>query len=499
MRTEHVYEDYGFDDYKNPQVYRGNEYNIVAEGISSEDSSYVDLSEAGYAKYLSMSKISNDEFSKAVMHIKKYLLPFQDSKITYTTVAHTLQATIQLAFFPLSEAPILWVQGTTGCGKSSLAKFAQAFHGNFPRLINVGGTPKAIEMFSMLFKDALLVLDDYKEGYYRYGTIKLLQNIYDRSARVKLKKSGEQAKAPFCRGLLMVTSEDKPASEASTLARCLYVEAPQITTTDSDDDESSEGYRALKDHQDLFPGVTARFVHYILANYSGSKEIGNKFNSIYDLLVKPVRKLQNAPRIAQNLAANYVVWELFCDFLKDNLMLTKDEYAEYLDNHWNNVLNLREEMAVSCSREQASNVFLGALREGILSGTLQIDGMASVNDRAKSVGFVHGNDESSVYIYPTVSVGEVKKIMSARGAPISHSLDAIGRQLAQDGYIVSCLPGRTQTRKQFRGSRAYVWHLDAKKTELGPGGGNDDVESKPQQEEDDQTNLLDMANFARRS
>lgn len=466
LRVEHKYEDYGFDSYTNPTVYRAHKRNVTAEGFSEDDESYVDLSKGGFEKYLCIEEISNDEFTRTVKHIKQDLFNYQDHILTYTAVAHSLQATIQQAYLPFKHAPILWVQGTTGSGKTALATIVQNFHGVFPRLVNVGSTDKAVEMSAMLFKDALLVLDDYKEGFARHGIIKLIQAIYDRSQRSRLQKNLKQATAPHCRGLMMITSEDRPTSEASALARCIYIEAPSIVSIK---EGSTEKRRNLEGVAKSLSGVTGRFIQYVMVNYADRELLAVKFDEVFNILMKPIINMQNAARVSQNLTANYLTWELFCKFLRDTHMVTKDEYSEYLSTHWTNIQEIRDSMISACEQEQASNVFLETLRSGIFSGQLKIEGMNNnTNEQARSVGFVMDPTAGEVFIDPKIAMVEVKKMMSAMGAPISHTLEAIGRQLKQDGLLLSTDNGRTQVRRRYNGSRSWVWHLDATKLDFGP-------------------------------
>ena len=488
MKVEHRYEDYGFENYREPVTFRASKWNITADGFTGEDDSYVDLSGGGHAQYLDIEKIGNAQFAELINIIRNDYFNFQEHKLTYTTLAHTLQATIQLAFFPLAEAPVLWIQGLTGAGKTTLSKFAQSFHGDFPRLLNVTGTTKAIEYMSMLFKDSLLVLDDYKEGYNRGTILKLIQSIYERSARLRLKTNLDQAQAPYCRGLMMMTAEDAPSSEASALARCLYLEAPQISSARDDSDKDS--FYRIQDNMKHFSGITGRFIHYVVNMYSKNETLKDDFRGIYDSFAGPVLSLQNGIRAAQNVSANFLTWKLFCDFMRHNMLITREEHSDYLEEHRKNLCEIRDNLVQACFREQASNVFLDALRESILSGRLRIDGMQNnANDRADTVGYITDPTEFTVYLLPGVAMGEVKRVMKLRGAPISHSKDAIGKQLLQDGYINKVGNETIPLRKYYQGSRSYVWSVDSRKFGIGPQDGSTE---KAQQEDPDE---VDMATF----
>jgi len=459
------YEDYGFDRQKKPTVYRSKEWNITDQGYRSGEDAHADLSDGVFASQLNLREISKERFAEVVSIIKNDLLTMQDSFLTYTTIAHSLQATIHNCYIPFGDSPILWIQGLTGAGKSALSKFAQSFHGNFPRLLSIQSTPRSIEMYTMLFKDALLVLDDYKEAYYREGTIKLIQKIYDRSDRGRLGVNFKQSEAINCRGLVMVTAEDPPTSEASALSRLIYLESNHVVIDSKDNDIR---FRRVEGAQKYFSGITGRFIHYMLQNYPQPEVIHEKFYEIRTALKDPIRdkNTQNSNRVVQNLAANYLTWELFCEFLQLSGSLSQDEFAEMKETHWKNVEDLRDSIITYCGREQASNVFLNIIRESLMSGKYRIDGFGPDNPHAEIIGFVDSPEAGEVCLFPSATVGLAKRKLREVGSALSHSKEAIGKQLLQDGMIKDRESGRSTKRKTYRGSREHIWCIDGPKAGL---------------------------------
>jgi hypothetical protein len=456
------YEDYGYDSLKAPSVYRSTEYNITANGFTTEDNSFVDMSDAGYAKGLMIKQITNEEFSSVIHVIKKDLIPLQSSYITMTILAHSLQSVIHNVYLPFPESPILWVQGLTGGGKSAIAKLAQSFHGNFPTLMNIQTTTRALEDYTMMFKDSLFVIDDYKEAFSRTSTIQLIQKIYDRSERGRLTVNLKQGQTRAARGLVMITAEDSPTSESSAIARLVLIESNNKVT---DSAESQEAFRRIKAAEPLFCGITGRFIQYMLQNYPKPEVLHEKFFEHSNLLIQKVRNMQNSNRIVNNLAANYLTWEIFLEFLMSNGVLTKEEFSKFRQEHWENVQRIRDSMIELCGREQASNVFLDVLKEALNSGKFKLDGLGD-NPNADVIGFVDPTEPDAVYLFPTAAVTVVKRRMRELGAGLSHSKESIGKQLAVDGLLLRQEDGRTTCRKVFRGQRNYVWGLSAHKTGL---------------------------------
>jgi len=483
---ENLYEDNGFDDNKNPSVFRSKELCITRDGIISGEDAHdlVYIQNAGGAQYLGLSHIDKEDFNKAVNCIKNDLIGFQHPEISIPMVAHSLQAAIQNAFLPFKEAPVLWIQGLTGTNKSEIARMVQDFHGDFHALVNFSSTSKAIEFYSCVFKDAVMVLDDFKSGQHRHINMSaLIQNFYDRSARGRLQKASSAEEDVTSRGLVMVTSEDD-LTEASSIARTLYLEAQKVDKLPGMDDRLAN----LKDNRHLFSGVTARFIHYMMINYKNEKDLAPRFSTIRKTLTEGHLGKQNVHRIMQNLTANYLTWELFCEFLYAEGMMTKEEKAESIETHWRTVDSLKYRMLTICQVNQACQVFLNALHALVGSGEVYIEGIGVQRKFAKCIGFIKDNDSSIVYLYPSVCAAKAKELVFKEGGIIFHSTSAIGKQMIEDRIIVDKDKDRTQKSIRHNGGMVKVWALDGKLS-----GFVDDGEEKKEKPEED--NVINMASF----
>lgn len=497
LTRKETYEDYGFDDIRKPTVYRSTKYNITATSFDNETDSYVDLSDGVEARNLCLAPISKEDFIQTVKVIKTDLLNLQSHYITYTVIAHTFQAAIHNVYIPMPESPILWLQGLTGSGKSQLAKFAQSFHGNFEKLVSIQTTSRSLETYTMLFKDALLVLDDYKEAFFREGTIKLIQKIYDRAARGRLGTNLKQSATINARGLVMVTAEDAPTSEASVIARLILIESKERTSGHSI--KATDALRKVVAAQPYFNGVMCKFIQYMLQNYPKPEVVHSKFFELTDLLRNKIKDEQNSTRIANNLAANYLTWELFLEFLMFEGVLSKDEFSQFRQTHWENIEGLRTGLVSACGREQASNVFLHYLRELILSGKYKIDGLGNDNKNAQSIGWVDHQESDTVFLFPSICVGLVKKVAKELGSSISHSEDSIGKQLIQD-KIITQIDGKygSRVRRRYKGTRTLVWAVSAELSGLSstnpdnPGAGMEETVAEGQRTDEAISNVASM-------
>lgn len=467
LRVLNTYEDYGFDSKKHPRVYRSTTGNITENGFSYEDddSNKVDLRDSQFAKHLGLKDLNKSDFMEVCHVLKHNILSMQESHLTITMIAHAMQAAIHNAYMPFNEAPILWMQGLTGVGKSELGGLAQSFHGDFPKPMSINTTARSIDQYAMIFKDALLVLDDFKKAHVPEKMIvPLIQKIYDRSERGRLSSNLKQSNTVNCRGLVMVTAEDPPTSEASVMARLIYIESSKKL---SGSISEKENYREVIKVKDKLSGITARFIQYMLQTYPKPAEVHEKFYEVNSMIGNGVFSKQNAPRIINNLSANYLTWELFLDFLISEEAITKEEYSEMMIEHDKNIRNIRDEMLMRCNVEQASNVFLSVLREAVSSGEAIIEGMGVPNKMAKVVGYCPDLSTKVIYLYPGTSYRVVQKALRESDSYLSHSKESIGKQMLEDGIIVKRQKNSTMYQKTHKGSRSYVWAIDAEKAGMG--------------------------------
>ena len=453
------HEDHGWDDYLNPTVDRSTNCNIVKEGVVTDEEG-TDLKRQGEAAKLSLKDISKEDFTKVIHVIKKDMVRLQHPSITMTVIAHSLQAAIHNVYMESKDAPILWIQGTTGAGKTMIAKMGQRFYGQFDSLLNVSGTGRSLEMMTMAFKDALVVIDDFKEELNRKQMIALIQKIYDRSGRTRLTSNLEQRTAAKCRGLVMVTAEDRPTSEASAIARCIYIEAPGLG---ADSEESIARGLRVRAQKHLFSGVTARFVHFVMTTYPNPNDLHQVLADINRWLIKDIRGTQNSNRVAKNLAANFLTWSLFCDFMTECGLMSQEEHIEFIEQHKKNVLGIRDKMVIVLGQELASAVFIDTIRELVLSGSARIENLTIItehNRNARVIGFVTNSNSGEVNLYPQVCIALAKDMVKRTGSGISHGKESIGKQLQQMGLIKRSEKERTTVRMSWKGARAYVWCLD---------------------------------------
>ncbi|RLC98643.1 MAG: hypothetical protein DRI46_10940 [Chloroflexi bacterium] len=451
--------DFGYDSYSKPTEYRTTDCRITAEGI--EEAKELVVGGFDQAKNLGMKKLDREVLKYVTECLINDVLKIHQPEITITAVAHALQAGIHNAYMPLQKAPILWLQGITGSGKSTLALVCQAFYGVFEHMVSISSTLRSLEYLSMQFKDSLMVIDDYKGGNQKFNMIELLQQFYDRSGRSKMSSSTNynDSSSYYNRGLIMFTSEDKPTSEASTLARCILVDMPYLGDNTSEHDGR---FNRADKAASFLSGITAEFIRHTMKNKT-KKDFEKEFGEIMRDLTLPGKLKQNSKRISANLCANFLTWKMFCEFMAVEELCTREKSEELIGIHWTSIKAILVRMVDSCTEEQASNVFLYYLQSILSTGRYIMENDKHIYPHATVIGFIDDSEEDEVvYIYPPTAYGEVKKHVKNSGSDISHSIEAIGKQLKHDGVIAKANKGRNQLLKTVDGVKRWTWCIYAK-------------------------------------
>jgi hypothetical protein len=473
MEVTQKFEDYGMRqlgaDRSSLRYMAGDFIYVDRDGIKRDTNNYVDLSTHEVARGLRLRIIEEKELREVCTHIVKDVLTCHDPHVIYTSLAHSLQATIHDQYMPMPDKPTLWVQGLTGSGKTFVAEICAAFHGDSRTImLNARTTMKSMESYGAVYKDALLIIDDYKHAMSaEMGMKAFIQNVYDSKARGRLRQNGKQNNAPRVRALVMVTAEDTLGAESSIMARTILIRT-RSTSHLTEEDRARE--KLIRQNMPLYPGVLAHFIRFVL-NFT--KE---HFSAAYEKTREELAKLignnaQNGNRICNNLSANYVTFCHFCDFLLMYRAISSAQCISMKKEHWNNMQLLARQMAQMCLQEQASNVFLASLRELLVGGKYYVDGATTGNNNAERLGFCDKDDKGNiltVYLQPQQTIRAVQQIQGM-GERISHGRDAIAQQLIQDKVIIRTYDGLTTVRKSFQGQNPYVWACDPEKLGFGAG------------------------------
>jgi hypothetical protein len=157
----------------------------------------------------------------------------------------TVPIVLQILAGPLwslgaDEVPsLLHISGRTGVLKTSYCLAAMSIFGTFrkttpPPASWPSSSPSALRLLLHTGKDLTILIDDYKEGaaYDPRGMRELIQSYADKSARQRLKSSGQQRKSLNPRAVILSNGEDAWGKEASMVARTIFIDIKDGDITD---------------------------------------------------------------------------------------------------------------------------------------------------------------------------------------------------------------------------------------------------------------------------
>lgn len=426
---------------------------VDKDGIRPNTEKQVDLSTREHAKSIDFKILSDPEFKDVLFHIKTDVFKTWPRRPLFVTLTQTLQAGIHHYLGFSSIKPTVWIEGDSGGGKSAMTAMAQQFWGNFQNILRwEGATVPGVTASAHDFKDACLVIDDYKAKDREPFVAKaLLQSVYDPSASAKANRDGSLRTIKPSRCLLLCSGELTPASQASTIARMILVRYPKWNAFDT-----KASFERVLDMSQHYCGITPRFIHFVL-NHDRNLLIQRVRDNV-DLLSKDVQASDNGMRVSKNLAISTMVWGLFVDFMLSNDVIDRNEAEALKKEYWGYAIELRDDIISRCDEEKIGTIFTSILREKLQSGEVSIKNLDGFeHENTPIIGFVKTTDaiQNTAYCYPHVLYNEV--IKHGKSYDIDVGIRAIGTQMVSMGVITDHDKGKNMKLVRLDGGRSLLW------------------------------------------
>lgn len=445
-------------------------YIVDKDGVKPNSMRRVDLTNKQIASALDFKLDADSDFRNTLHHVKVDFLDAWPRKWSMFALSHTLMAGL-MTHLGIRKKPSLFYEGLTGTGKTELIQTVAYFWGDFKRIANLSSTGLGIQEAAYDFKDALLVIDDYKGASHqeKQALERSIQYSYDEgSTRLKMSRNGSQAPAKESRALLMFTGEEFLSSDSAKVSRCIIIEVHK-----TDLERSRPKYLSCIEHRRNYSAITPRFLSWFLNQ--NIPAIKDRMNDIEDRLHAIHHGKTNANRIAYNLSRSRIVFELFCEFMMYHNIAIQSECEELLAEHWKYVLEINDNMTDKCEDSQNGVVFAKILRtlietkEVLVSG-LYVTAEEEKNSNKKIIGYVRPTVKGgvAVFLYPDKAFKEIKQY-GEHSFSLTGSDRAITRQLTELGIIQTYEEGsriRSTTRKTVDGLTRRVWRINAEKLNL---------------------------------
>jgi len=276
---------------------------------------------------IGFSTPTTEELESIKKSILEKLFTWDNPEVISSTLAFSMLPLIHpLMVNKLPNKFYLMLRGSSGSGKTHLAKICQNFYGDFQNLVSWTSTDTSINIIGNAFKDALFVVDDFKKQNFKTDNaikqaMAIIQNYSDGTGRLRANVDLAIKDERFIKGWLMISAEDVVFTESSTIARGVII---PIVSKEYKPKEAAE----LLDISRSFKGISAYFIQYLLQ--------ANVKENILDLLEEnieffsrtiddiPEISLDNLSRIINNFAVLKTSWNVFSSFLiQDETMRIK--------------------------------------------------------------------------------------------------------------------------------------------------------------------------------
>jgi hypothetical protein len=210
--------------------------------------------------------------------------------------------------FSLNKSfPYLFLWGTKGKGKTSIAKWIQDFYDmrecgytSVPQLKSAVGWGRKVEYYSSL----PVFIDEIRSDQETKEYVNLFRTYYDRTPRTMGVKDGFGVKTQEVRSCFMFVGEDL-FEDPATRERCIPVRIPVNNR------ELTESYRWLEDRRHLFSGVV---YHWILDS------VGEDMEKLKDEIRSLDKELVLEANCSQRTSKNWAAIGVFAKRIADKFL-----------------------------------------------------------------------------------------------------------------------------------------------------------------------------------
>jgi DNA primase catalytic core len=378
----------------------------------------------------------DDAFKQGLDGIANGFLKAFEKTITYPALAFALLPIAARWMGPHKFA--MHLSGETGSLKTETSKVMMSFYGDFseaPPLTSWRSTVNSIEHLGFWLPDCLGMVDDYKPRIVKlWDFVELIQRYADRNDRLRLSRDAQLRRRQAMRWWLLSTGEDLPAGESSVLARMVNLRFPRRPQGAAYNANLGKAQRLAK----YFPTVTARWAKWLMEN-AGDAGFSSRVLLHHELIAEKLQdKAPDAPnvnRISRNIAVLWTVWEVWWDFIADQMILDEKSRLGVYELQ-GEFINIAYPLALSMARqvveEKPTRVFLDTLQEGLDSGRFRF--MARTDGAEAQPNTAGWFDDKGIYLLPAM-YNEIARWLRESGQQIGFTKQELYRLLDEEGLL----------------------------------------------------------------
>lgn len=376
------------------------------------------------------------------------LLNLASERIIYPLLSFTFLCPLNEPLRKVGREPrtVLWIQGVTQSGKTTLASFFLNFFGeewHTDSLHNFRSTANSLEKTGFLLADVLTVVDDLFPAVSRIEANKmasvsqnLIRSYGDRTGRGRMRADGTQQTVYAPRGNLLCTGEDFPNMGQSGTARTLIIELKK-------GDTDTETMYYLKEHTADLAGVMKDYLLWLAPQMP---TLPKKLLARYSELIKRANGLGYG-RTAEAIAHLQLSFEMLLVFLTETKHIELDTETEerFRNDAWDVFTDLMQEQQDRISEDKPSKLFVDALREMLTTEQYIVEDLTKVGiDETICNGdrFLGYRDSDYYYLLPRVVFRAVVTFYNQSGINFPLTSTMLYKHLKEENLIAV---GKDQT------------------------------------------------------
>lgn len=354
-----------------------------------------------------------------------------------------------------TAAPLVHLSAPTGSFKTALCCAALSLFGDFaegPPTETWTSTANSIQRVGWHLLHAPMLLDDYKQKNVKESAVVfLLQNYGDNMARGRLDSDANLKNTYPIRGVMISSGEDQPEGEASTLARMLTVGLNR-------NEVSRVALTQIQEQSHRMHALTLSYLQWLAQNPAALGCARERQRQIRNEVITEIEtpEATNPGRVASNVAALLVSWEMFSQFCVEAGLWRAADSRGWLATCRAALVNLAQNQMQATAGERYSSLFLDALRGLLASGKATL--LPSRDTKTGASDVLGAIDAEGIYLIAQAAYDAVASQMRTAGRTVGFSIRALSQMLDQEGLLISKTRG-AYVRMRINGTLCYCWHL----------------------------------------
>lgn len=373
------------------------------------------------------------------------LLDLADYEVTVPLLALVYLSPLLQAIEDVGKIPefVVWLFGTTGSRKTSLARVFLSHFGDFTNRLpaTFNDTYASIEIKAHAIKDSLNLIDDYapkqtkkqKDAQDEIAE-KTIRAYGDRISRGRANSSMISQKQYTPKGMLLMTGENIVRGH-STVARLVALEL----------DKGSVDLNLLKEIQsniNLLSESMRGYIEWLLPQMNEESSIGEtliyNFNLFKEELenIESVQKNDGHGRSTESCAWLIVGIACMLEYFKDKEIISEKDFDKYIQLTKDTMVNVLIKNNNITKESSPIDEFLYTLKEAINSNSIKIktleDGNKVNDEDFNTYGY---KDDKYYYFYPDMTYDYLINRQAKLGTYVSLSKKELFKLLKENSII----------------------------------------------------------------